>query len=148
MTLITLRGWVLIFASLAFPALAAQPTSDSPQAPSRSHAQNYKDMVLATCLAQAYRNDKGATVDAGSSASALRDWTSYDLDDSPDAVEALVGTYLARDYRNPLVEPEVTGVRFDFLKCVDLYHSKDLDLLVKRVVIDPRQRGKPVTSVD
>lgn len=148
MTLITVRGWVLLFASLPASPLAAQPTSGSPQAPSRSHAQNYRDMVLATCLARAYRNDQGATVDAGSSASALRDWTSYDLDDSPDAVEALVSAYLARDYRNPLVESEVTGVRFDFLKCADLYHSKDLEQLVKRVVIDPRQRGKPATRTD
>lgn len=45
-------------------------------------------MVQATFLAQAYRHDKGATVDAGNSASALRGWTSYDLDDSPDPVKA------------------------------------------------------------
>ena len=47
--------------------------------------------------------------------------------------------YLARDYHNPLVESEIKGVRFDFLKCLDLYHSKELDSLVKRVVIKPKR---------
>lgn len=45
-------------------------------------------------------------------------------------IQALVDSYLARDYSNPLVEPEIKGVRFDFLKCMDL---------VKRLVIDPKR---------
>lgn len=138
MTWISLRGWWFTVALLPITAIAAQP-----QAPARTHAQNYKDMVLATCIAQAYRNDAGAAVDAGSSASALRDWTYYDLDDSPAAVKALVDAYLARDYRNPLVESEVQGVRFDVLKCLDLYHSKALEALVERVVIEPSRRFAP-----
>lgn len=138
MTWIYLRGWWFTVAVLPLTAVTAQP-----QAPARTHAQNYKDMVLATCIAQAYRNDAGAAVDADSSASALRDWTYFDLDDSPAAVSALVNAYLARDYRNPLVEAEVRGVQFDFLKCLDLYHSKALDALVKRVVLDPSRRFAP-----
>lgn len=142
MTVNAMRGCLLACSWLALPAIAAAPEPASPQAPARTHAQNYKDLVLATCIAQAYRNDAGATFDAGSSASALRDWTSYDLEASPDAVQALVDTYLARDYTNPLVEAETSGVRFDLLKCLDLYHSKALDELVKRVVIAPRGRSK------
>jgi hypothetical protein len=138
MTWISLRGWWFTVALLPITTIAAQP-----QAPARTHAQNYKDMVLATCIAQAYRNDAGAAVDAGSSASALRDWTSFDLDDSPAAVKALVDAYLALDYRNPLVEAEVKGVQFDFLKCLDLYHSKALEALVERVVLDPSRRFAP-----
>ncbi len=111
----------------------------SPQAGARTYAQNYKDMVLATCIANAYKNDKGAAVDAGSSVSALRDWTYYDLEKSPDAIKSLVDSYLARDYHNPLVESEIKGVRFDFLKCLDLYHSKELDAQVKRFVINPKR---------
>lgn len=111
----------------------------SPEAVTRNHAQNYKDMVLASCLTQAYRNDAGVSTDAGSSISALRDWTYYDMEKSPDAVKSLVDSYLARDYSNPLVEPEIKGVRFDFLKCMDLYHSKALEDLVKRLVIHPKR---------
>lgn len=109
-----------------------------PHAGARTYAQNYKDMVLAICIANAYTNDKNAAMDAGSSVSALRDWTYYDFEKSPDAIKSLVDKFLARDYFNPLVESEIKGVRFDFLKCLDLYHSKELDALVKRVVINPK----------
>jgi len=54
-----------------------------------------------------------------------------------------VDAYLARDYRNPLVESEVQGVRFDVLKCLDLYHSKALEALVERVVLEPSRRFAP-----
>lgn len=111
----------------------------SPQAGARTYAQNYKDMVLATCMAKAYQNDTGAATDAGSSVSALRDWTYFDMEKSPDAVKSLVDSYLARDYSHPLVESEIKGVRFDFLKCMDLYHSKALEDLVKRLVIHPKR---------
>ena len=142
MTLIFLRVALLACAALWPPAHAA-----GPQAGARTHAQNYKDMVLATCMAQAYRDDTGAAADAGSSVSALRDWTYYDLDRSPDAVAALVARYLARDYRNPLVEAEIPGVRFDLLKCLDLYHSRELDELAGKLVIEPHRtfRATPAT---
>lgn len=137
MTFNAMRSGLLALSWLVLPAIAAAPRPAAPQAPSRTHAQNYKDMVLATCIAQAYSNEAGAAIDAGSSASALRDWTSFDLEESPEAVKALVDNYLARDYTNPLVEAETRGVRFDLLKCLDLYHSKALEELVKRLLILP-----------
>jgi len=111
--------------------------ADSPQASARTNAQNYKDMVLATCLANAYKGNKHAATDAGSSVSALRDWTEYDLEKAPDEIKRLVDQYLAKDYQNPLVEAEIQGVRFELLKCLDLYHSDELDSQVERLVIDP-----------
>lgn len=138
---------VAAYSLLPLTCHAADVRENSPEAGARSHAQNYKDMALAACMAQAYRNDPGAAKDAGSSASALRDWTSFDLEESPDAVKSLVNRYLARDYSNPLVESEIHGVRFDFLKCMDMYHSKALADLVKRMVIHPnrtyRQENRP-----
>ena len=108
-----------------------------PEAGARSYAQNYKDMVLVTCITNAYSSDKNVGKDAGSSISALRDWTEYDLDKSPDAVESLVNRYLSRDYFNPIVESEIKGVKFDMLKCLDMYHSKELDTLTKQLVGHP-----------
>ncbi|WMD19132.1 type VI secretion system amidase immunity protein Tai4 [Achromobacter seleniivolatilans] len=97
--------------------------------------------------ADAYANDRNAAVDAGSTVSALRDWTYYDLEASPEAVKSLVDRYLARNYHNPLAEAEIKGIRFDLLKCLDLYHGKELDSLAKRVVINPdrtyRQDNRP-----
>ncbi len=52
-------------------------------------------------------------------------------------LKALVNRYLERDYSNPLVESDIKGVRFDFLKCMDMYHSKALADLVQRMVIHP-----------
>jgi hypothetical protein len=124
---------IMLTASAAF----ATDRPSSPQSMGQSYGQNYKDMVLATCGASAYQDDKNAASDAGSSVSALRDWTNYDLEKSPDEVKALVNNYLKRNYTNPLADAEVKGVRFDFLKCLDLYHSKELDALAKKVVISP-----------
>lgn len=131
---------VLLASALMSCALVCYAKDDqraSPQAGARTYAQNYKDMVLATCIANAYKNNKDAAIDAGSSVSALRDWTYYDLEKAPDAIKTIVDSYLARDYHNPLVEPEIKDVRFDLLKCLDLYHSRELDSQVKRLVINP-----------
>jgi hypothetical protein len=129
----------LLFALLASTIYAKDKEITSPQAGVRTYAQNYKDMVLAECVATAYKDEPMVVMDAGSSVSALRDWTYYDWEKNPyDIVTALVRQYLARDYHNPLVESEIKGVRFDFLKCLDLYHSRELDALVKRVVIHPK----------
>lgn len=116
---------------------AEENKDNSPQAHFRSYLQNYKDMVFAECIATAYRNNPNAATDAGSSVSALRDWTYYDFEQSIDAVNPLIEGYLARDYYNPLVDTEIQNVQFNLLKCLDLYHSKDLDALAKKVVIKP-----------
>lgn len=119
--------------------VAAKDPPQGPQAAGRTHAQNFRDMVLATCIANAYQKDAEAAMDAGSSVSALRDWTLYDMERAPDAIKALVDQFLARNYRNPLAEPEVKGVRFDLLKCLDLYHSRELRDQVRRLVLRPGQ---------
>ncbi|OXI89753.1 hypothetical protein CFB40_04860 [Burkholderia sp. AU31652] len=128
--------WALTFAAQSGHAA---DTTSSPQASARSYAQNYKDMMLAECVATAYRDQPSAAMDAGSSASALMDWTYFDLERNPDAGKSLVNRFLARDYRNPIVESELKGVKFDFLKCLDLYHSKELDAQAKRFVINPKR---------
>ncbi len=133
------RFWIFCLIALSSSVVHPRETEkNSPQAGIRTYAQNYKDMVLAECIATAYRQDPSVARGAGSSASALRDWTSYDWEDHPyDNVLRMVERYLARDYRNPLAESEVRGIRFDFLKCLDLYHSKELEAETLRIVITP-----------
>ncbi|UOB56366.1 type VI secretion system amidase immunity protein Tai4 [Burkholderia pyrrocinia] len=125
--------------TLAAQSGHATDATSSPQAGARTYAQNYKDMVLAECIATAYRNEPSAAMDAGSSASALMDWTDFDLERNPGVGKSLVNRFLARDYHNPIVESEIKGVRFDFLKCLDLYHSQELDAQVKRFVTNPKR---------
>ncbi|WP_449125171.1 type VI secretion system amidase immunity protein Tai4 [Pseudomonas viridiflava] len=128
---------VLALATIPFISQAKDDTVHAPQAGGRTYAQNYKDMVLADCIATAYQNEPQAAKDAGSSASALMDWTYFDLEKAPTVGKPLIDRFLARDYQNPLVESEMKGVRFELLKCLDLYHSKDLDNQVKQLVIKP-----------
>lgn len=127
-----------ILIAIVFSLQVPISNAAGPEAASRTYAQNYKDMVLATCLTTAYRQNSEISKDVGSSISALVEWTYYDMEEGPEAVEALVNKYLSRDYYNPIVESEVKGVRFDYLKCLDLYHSKELDSLVKHIVYKPQ----------
>lgn len=104
--------------------------------PTRTYAQNDKDMVLATCIANAYRNDKDATADAGSRERvAGRDRLRHGKEPGcgPVAGGPLSGAELA----NPLAEAEVKGLRVDRLKCLDLYHSRELEALARQLVIHP-----------
>ncbi|NTZ05564.1 type VI secretion system amidase immunity protein Tai4 [Burkholderia metallica] len=134
-----------VWIAAALTCIALQPAmvvakdtaQTSPEAGSRTYIQNFKDMVLADCLATAYKQEPGVSKDIGSSTSALRDWTYYDMERAPDVIHALVAKYLARDYRNPVVESEVRDVKFDFLKCIDLYHGKELDAAAKKLVLRP-----------
>ncbi|EPM57993.1 hypothetical protein A264_18125 [Pseudomonas syringae pv. actinidiae ICMP 19071] len=82
---------------ITFNSFAYTPTS-SPEGMYRTFEKNYKDMALATCITIAYKADVNVGIDAGSSVSAMRDWTYYDMEQSPLAVKALVEKYLARDY--------------------------------------------------
>ena len=72
---------------------------------------------------------------------ALRQWIDYDMNESIDEEIRLVNSYLSRDYFNPLAESEVKGLKFDFLKCLDLYHSKELDKLSRKVVPYPQRKA-------
>ncbi|WP_024658263.1 type VI secretion system amidase immunity protein Tai4 [Pseudomonas syringae USA007] len=117
-------------------SFAYTPTS-SPEGMYRTFEKNYKDMALATCITIAYKYDLKVGIDAGSSVTAMRDWTYYDMEQSPLAVKALVEKYLARDYTNPLAESQIKGIKFDLLKCLDMYHSKELDALTKKLVTHP-----------
>ena len=114
---------------------------DYPDAPKRTFIQNYKDMVFASCLTKAYNDNKDIVKDIGSSEGALQQWVSYDINESVDEEFKIVNSYLSRNYFNPIVEAQVKGVKFDFLKCLDLYHSKELDKLSRKVVPYPQRKA-------
>ncbi|EPM71366.1 hypothetical protein A584_09714 [Pseudomonas syringae pv. theae ICMP 3923] len=128
---------LLILFTLATTKVFASVTHSSPEGMYRTHAQNYKDLVFATCISSAYRYSENVGTDVDSSVSAIRDWANYDWEKSPEKLREFVDNYLAKDYTNPLVESEIKGVRFDLLKCLDLYHSEELDTWTKKVVINP-----------
>ncbi|AKT32142.1 type VI secretion system amidase immunity protein Tai4 [Pseudomonas syringae pv. actinidiae] len=126
-----------VFLALATSNSFAYTPTSSPEGMYRTFEKNYKDMALATCITIGYKVDVNVGIDAGSSVSAMRDWTYYDMEQSPLAVKALVEKYLARDYTNPLAESQIKGIKFELLKCLDMYHSKELDTLTKKLVTHP-----------
>lgn len=95
---------------------------------------------FASCITKAYKGNKDVAKDTGSSVSALKDWIDYDIDKSIDKEIVLINSYLSRNYFNPLAEQEVKGIKFDFLKCLDLYHSKELDTLARKVISNPNEK--------
>jgi hypothetical protein len=132
-----LIGVFVGMATLPISASADVKTPDSPEAGGRTYGQNYKDMLLASCIARAYKGDPKAGKDAAYSASVFIEWTLYDVEKSSNAIDNLIERYLARDYHNPLVEYQ--GVEFDLLKCFDMYHSKELEAQVKQFVLNPNR---------
>lgn len=136
---VRIRSRLLPIAAILALCLGTAHADDtnSPQAYKRTYAQNYKDLVLATCLTTAYPSSTEVGKDIGSSISALRDWSYYNMEKHPDAIFPLIRSYLSRSYFNPLVESEIKGVRSDFLKCLDLYHSQELDSVAKELISGP-----------
>lgn len=109
-----------------------------PEAVSRNNLENFRDMVLARCVARAYQAETAASADARSSANVLLGWTRYDAEAATDAIPKLIEKYLAREYSNPLME--YRDRRFNFLKCMDLYHGDDLNNLAKQIVSEEPPR--------
>ncbi|RMO13359.1 hypothetical protein ALQ46_04772, partial [Pseudomonas savastanoi pv. phaseolicola] len=85
-----------VFLAFATTNCLADTLPSSPEGMHRSHAQNYKDLVLANCIANAYAYDVKVGIDAGSSVTAMEDWANYDWEEGPDEIRALVKKYLAR----------------------------------------------------
>ena len=98
-------------------------------------------------MAAAYVSEPKAAADADATAGGLDStWTNYDPELAAGEINKLIEKYLARQY-NSIQGP---SIKLDLMKCLDLYHSKDLDLLAKRVVPTPartyRQDSEPTTK--
>ena len=130
---------LVVVAGAVLLANPAKAQSDLPEVASRSYAQNYKDLALASCIARAYSDEPRAAADASATAAGLEStWTNYDLEKGAGEISKLVNRYLARTY-NSIHGPQV---RLDLLKCLDMYHSKELQAQVKRFVPTPGRTYK------
>ncbi|WP_459199246.1 type VI secretion system amidase immunity protein Tai4 [Ralstonia pseudosolanacearum] len=112
--------------------------ADSITAIRRTNAENYKDRALAACLSAAYPGSE-AGADSDATKSVFLEWTYYDEDRGNRATDRLVERYLRRDYRNPT--QGYAGAQFKLLKCLDLYHSPELDAQVRQFVPHPNWVG-------
>ena len=117
--------------------MAQEADHQGPRAAERSYGQNFKDMAFAHCLSKAYEGDEAISSDITNSHRALMDWTYFDLEKAPEAVTKLVQEYLTLDYTNPLANKEEPDLAFNYLKCLDLYHSAELNDLMLEIVPEP-----------
>lgn len=131
----TLCTAVLLFLS----TLTASATAgDTVTATQRTNAENFKDRALGACISSAY-DGSPAGKDASITTSVFLEWTYYDFERANPAVEDLAEKYLRRNYANPV--EGYAGAEFKLLKCLDMYHSKDLNDLVRRYVPHPSWIG-------
>ncbi|WP_232427623.1 type VI secretion system amidase immunity protein Tai4 [Burkholderia ubonensis] len=125
-------------ATIALCSALSAEADDSVMAVHRTNAENFKDRALAACLSVAYQGSP-AGQDADITKSAFLEWTYYDEDRGDRAVDQLVKRFLRRDYANSV--EGYAGAAFDLLKCLDLYHSPELDEQVRRYVPHPAWIG-------
>lgn len=132
-----------LFAVLYVCSAMAHAGTDQVVAVSRNNATNFKDRALAYCVAQAYK-DSPAGQDATKTGGVFLEWTYYDLDANSE-IEDLIAKYLHRDYSTPI--EGYADTKFSLLKCIDMYHSAELDALIRKYVPHPDWIGdKPVNN--
>lgn len=129
-----------VLLSILLGAATAHAGTDQVAALTRNNATNFKDRALAFCVARGY-TDTPAGEDAASTGGVFLDWTYFDLA-ANDELDALIARYLQRDYSTPI--EGFSDAKFTLLKCIDFYHSPELDQLVRNYVHHPGWiRNKP-----
>lgn len=114
---------LLTLASIATPNIQAQQL---PQTSTYSQKTLLKNWALSICLAQVTQDER-TTKDAGSTASAYMEFGKQDLV-VYDELRTLVTKYVARRYSGSVPS------EFNTMKCIDLFHSKELDRLTTKAV--------------
>lgn len=118
---------LLLVATLACHTVAAQPAFTGKGANEQKILM--KNWALSICFAR-IAHDQATRADAGLTASAYLENSQQDLEDF-DKIDKLVDKYLAMKYGGSVQS------NYNTMKCIDLFHSTELDRLVSRLV---RQR--------
>ncbi|MFN7156299.1 MAG: T6SS amidase immunity protein Tai4 family protein [Acidovorax sp.] len=112
---------VLVAGMSASASATAQPL---PQTSQYSQKTLLKNWALSICLAQAARDERTAK-DAASTAGAYMEFGRQDLV-VYEEIRALVAKYGALEYGGSVPS------EFNTMKCIDLFHSKELDRLTTK----------------
>jgi hypothetical protein len=86
--------------------------------------QYFKNYALSVCLADAYKSDDEVK-DASKSARGYLELGSYPLEAHTEAIE-LSKEFSKKKYKS------ITGDEITLMKCIDFYHSKELDKISKK----------------
>ncbi|MEX5716087.1 T6SS amidase immunity protein Tai4 family protein [Serratia ureilytica] len=94
--------------------------------------QNYKDIALTYCISVAYKTSPEASKDAIASSNGIDAWSYYAIRDEESPIIKLTKQYLQKNYN-----AKDGKSRLDLMKCMDMYHSEELDKLAKDYVQRP-----------
>jgi hypothetical protein len=89
-----------------------------------SPIQYLKNFALSACIADGYKSDE-VTKDSRAAAGGYLELGSFPFEAYEEAA-SLGKTFLAKDYQGK------SGEQITLMKCIDLFHSKELDQLAKR----------------
>lgn len=115
----------IVVATIAF--LAAPMVVDAREANVRveySATQYLKNFALSACIADGYKSDE-VTKDSKAAAGGYLELSSLPYEAHEEA--ALLGKkFLAREYRG------ISGEKLTLMKCIDFFHSQELEQLAKK----------------
>jgi hypothetical protein len=115
----------LAFVALAFlvaPSIVCAKDAD-PHV-QYSAAEYLRNFALSVCIADGYKSEE-VVKDGRAAAGGYLEFGSSPIEAYED-VEALGKTFLAKDY------PSIHGGQITLMKCIDFYHSKELERVVKK----------------
>jgi hypothetical protein len=110
-----------------------QPAISQDEAKHYSQKTLLKSWALSRCLGQVYADAK-TKEDANATASAYLEFGHQPIE-AYDTLSALVTKYVNRKYASSV------GSDLNTMKCIDLFHSKELDVLTNRLVKTNRSMG-------
>ena len=100
----------------------------------RGYLQNLKDGALEQCIANAYHASPDARADAEASAGGtMQEFTDFDFEHGGELLRRLIDRTLRKTYGSF----QGPNIRLDLMKCIDLYHSRELDRLARRYTRRP-----------
>ena len=112
----------ILLVLLGGPSLADVRRSDAPV--EYSSGEYLKNFALSICISHAYESEE-VRKDSLAAAGGYFNLGSFPLE-AYEEVDALSKTFLAKQYQG------IHGERLDLMKCVDLFHSKELDQIIRK----------------
>lgn len=112
-------GWLILVASVMASSACAQQARTK-----YTPAQYFKNYALSTCIADGYQSEQ-VEKDAAAAARGYLELGDFPLEAHTEATQ-LGRKFLAKDY------PSMSGEKLVLMKCIDFYHSKELDQLARK----------------
>jgi hypothetical protein len=116
------------FKLLVALALLAAPSSvdakDTDVRVEYSAVQYLKNFALSVCISDGYKSEE-VVKDSSDAAGGYLEFGGFPMEAYEEA-EALGKKYLAREYKS------IHGEKLTLMKCIDLFHSKELDQLARK----------------